>query len=275
MINYKEGNNDIADVNSCRHCAGVGVRGSGFIHTGPFWKFGFTLAEVLITLGIIGVVAALTLPALVAKYKHKALETAFKKVYSELLQATQEVPIEFSYCDNNNSSEINDFIESKYNAAMNKNAVFFFVYNNDNIFTYNKLKASGAIHFNPLTFGTNKYILTSSGAVVALGTHDSAANAVLIGVDTNGPRKGPNAFGHDLFFFYIGSRTNCRITPFSSQVRSCTEDETDCGDNGWKWTSGVCSRTSSNSDNGFACTSYAIKNVCPDDSTKTYWDCLP
>ena len=32
-------------------------------------KFGFTLAEVLITLGIIGVVAALTLPSLVTNYQ--------------------------------------------------------------------------------------------------------------------------------------------------------------------------------------------------------------
>lgn len=42
-------------------------------------KFGFTLAEVLITLGIIGVVAAMTMPTLVSKYRQRALETAFKK----------------------------------------------------------------------------------------------------------------------------------------------------------------------------------------------------
>lgn len=42
-------------------------------------KFGFTLAEVLITLGIIGVVAAMTIPTLVSKYRQRALETAFKK----------------------------------------------------------------------------------------------------------------------------------------------------------------------------------------------------
>ena len=41
----------------------------------------FTLAEVLITLGIIGVVAALTIPQLVANHKAKALEVALKKMY--------------------------------------------------------------------------------------------------------------------------------------------------------------------------------------------------
>ncbi len=47
-------------------------------------KKGFTLAEVLITLGIIGVVAALTLPSLVAKYKEKQYVTALKKAVSIL-----------------------------------------------------------------------------------------------------------------------------------------------------------------------------------------------
>lgn len=42
-------------------------------------KEGFTLAEVLITLGIIGIVAALTIPTLVAKFQEKALVSQFKK----------------------------------------------------------------------------------------------------------------------------------------------------------------------------------------------------
>jgi prepilin-type N-terminal cleavage/methylation domain-containing protein len=48
---------------------------------------GFTLAEVLITLGIIGVVAALTIPGLVANYQKKVLETRIKKFYSTIQQA--------------------------------------------------------------------------------------------------------------------------------------------------------------------------------------------
>lgn len=34
-------------------------------------RFGFTLAEVLITLGIIGVVAAITMPVLIANHRKK------------------------------------------------------------------------------------------------------------------------------------------------------------------------------------------------------------
>ena len=50
-------------------------------------KKGFTLAEVLITLGIIGVVAAMTIPTLIASYKKKIVETRLVKVYSTFNQA--------------------------------------------------------------------------------------------------------------------------------------------------------------------------------------------
>lgn len=39
----------------------------------------FTLAEVLITLGIIGVVAALTIPALLTNLNHIKLQSQFKE----------------------------------------------------------------------------------------------------------------------------------------------------------------------------------------------------
>lgn len=45
-------------------------------------KSGFTLAEVLITLGIIGVVASLVLPTLIEKFKDKVYITQTKKTYS-------------------------------------------------------------------------------------------------------------------------------------------------------------------------------------------------
>ena len=47
-------------------------------------KRAFTLAEVLITLGIIGVVAAMTMPSLISKYQKQAYVTGIKKGYSTL-----------------------------------------------------------------------------------------------------------------------------------------------------------------------------------------------
>ena len=50
-------------------------------------RFGFTLAEVLITLGIIGVVAAMTIPNLIANTNGAKFRSQFKKTISTLNQA--------------------------------------------------------------------------------------------------------------------------------------------------------------------------------------------
>ncbi len=50
-------------------------------------RFGFTLAEVLITLGIIGVVAAMTMPTLLNSTQGAQYRTAYKKALSVLSQA--------------------------------------------------------------------------------------------------------------------------------------------------------------------------------------------
>lgn len=50
-------------------------------------RFGFTLAEVLITLGIIGVVAAMTIPTLMSNYRKHIIETRLTKFYSTMTQA--------------------------------------------------------------------------------------------------------------------------------------------------------------------------------------------
>ena len=50
-------------------------------------KIAFTLAEVLITLGIIGVVAAMTMPALIQRQNEKATVVKLKKAYSVLENA--------------------------------------------------------------------------------------------------------------------------------------------------------------------------------------------
>lgn len=57
-------------------------------------KIAFTLAEVLITLGIIGVVAAMTIPSLIQSYKEKATVTAVKQSYSIFAQALKMVTID-------------------------------------------------------------------------------------------------------------------------------------------------------------------------------------
>lgn len=49
-------------------------------------NFGFTLAEVLITLGIIGVVAAITIPSLITQNRARVLRSQYLKSYSMIYQ---------------------------------------------------------------------------------------------------------------------------------------------------------------------------------------------
>lgn len=58
-------------------------------------KKAFTLAEVLITLGIIGVVAAMTIPTLIAKYQERQIVSQLTKAYAVLSNAYTMVKAEY------------------------------------------------------------------------------------------------------------------------------------------------------------------------------------
>lgn len=57
-------------------------------------KIAFTLAEVLVTLAIIGVVAALTLPSLIANYQEKARINQVIAAYAKLSEATKRIVLD-------------------------------------------------------------------------------------------------------------------------------------------------------------------------------------
>lgn len=62
-------------------------------------NLGFTLAEVLITLGIIGVVAAMTMPSLIANHNKRVVETRLKKFYSSINQAIKMAELDYGERD--------------------------------------------------------------------------------------------------------------------------------------------------------------------------------
>ena len=65
-----------------------------FTHSTYAKSAAFTLAEVLITLGIIGVVAAMTIPTLIANYKEKQTISKLQKTYSTLKNAFEMAKVE-------------------------------------------------------------------------------------------------------------------------------------------------------------------------------------
>lgn len=71
----------------------------------------FTLAEILITLGVIGVVAALTIPNVTSHYRKKVVETRLAKFYSSITQALRRSEVDngpIEYWDLLSSTEILD-----------------------------------------------------------------------------------------------------------------------------------------------------------------------
>ena len=83
-------------------------------------RFGFTLAEVLITLGIIGVVAAMTIPTLISNTNGAQFKTAYKKALSTLNQAI----LMNIAMDNEDFSTIGDDNESQTNTGTRLSEIF-------------------------------------------------------------------------------------------------------------------------------------------------------
>ena len=83
------------NTNMSKYSYGACMKKSGFTlaevaeprHNNGFWSKGFTLAEVLITLGIIGIVAAVTIPTLVQNYQERAWKTSSEVFEAKLEEA--------------------------------------------------------------------------------------------------------------------------------------------------------------------------------------------
>ena len=106
-----------------RRALGGGGNREGATHVvycNNFRKVAFTLAEVLITLGIIGVVAAITLPTVINKAQSMILKNQFKKAYStfynamKLVQVQNGAPMACWYWDNSPYGSVKCIEENQY-----------------------------------------------------------------------------------------------------------------------------------------------------------------
>lgn len=57
-------------------------------------KIAFTLAEILVTMGLLGVIAAITVPTLTYNYKGKVLEQQFRSTYGELREIAARINLQ-------------------------------------------------------------------------------------------------------------------------------------------------------------------------------------
>ncbi len=171
-------------------------------------KDGFTLAEVLITLGIIGVVAAITIPTLVANYQKKVLVTQLQKSVA-LISNGAKLLLANEQTDNLNNTYLFNEVLSK-EAFENSVGKFLKTYFNviktcntwDNneqeciAETYKSLDGQiNTMFSDPSTF--EYCAIINNGTVICLAPFRNWNPARII-LDLNG-KSGPNVVGRDLF----------------------------------------------------------------------------
>ncbi len=165
-----------------------------------FKRSAFTLAETLIVLAVIGVVAAITMPTLIANYQKKQTVAKLKGTYSILNQALQMSQAENGDLSNWDFSLTGlDF----YNRYLVKYLIQAKNYNKvvkpDDYVDY---VLSGQKHQNSFAFNTGSAkVLLVNGVYMTVST---SGNTKMITFDINAFKK-PNTIGKDIFYFEISS----------------------------------------------------------------------
>ena len=210
------------------------------------------MAEVLITLGVIGVVAALTMPSLIANYQKKVWVNQLKKTYATLNEGFRQIMAK-EVCTDLRCAGIA--------AAVGPNDMYYYTYeyidfflnkmietfklsnvenlsasNSSNNYSYTVKTGKSTYTFNNLlpllndTSGySNKHFLgtTPDGSVLAFSikNNNSRNEGPYIIVDING-QKGPNAAGRDIFLLMLGNNNQVVIYGSKLYWDSCGGSET-------------------------------------------------
>lgn len=169
----------------------------------------FTLSEVLIALVVIGVVAAITVPTLVAEWQKQATITGLKKSYSTLSNA-------FARSVFDNGANYNWDLEGKTQAAILREVLA--PYLNVAVDCIDDSSQHASCNYTFRRYRDSREYQATSPLILVDGTviasdygvfgYDPSNPSVPILhyfkvlVDINGYKK-PNVLGRDIFFFYV------------------------------------------------------------------------
>lgn len=189
---------------------------------------GFTLAEVLITLAIIGVIASLTIPVVVQSSGKQQFITGVQKAYNTLKTVQSEAEVKYGPMRNWDWTEtteytfdayFKDFFDIMSDCGMTeKSGCFAGGTSTSDIVKWlngSELKSTdGEMYAND---DTHYKFITSDGMAWAYirrdtpnaSTGDRSSRAIML-VDVNGPKKGPNTMGRDIFAFLIYPTTGIK-----------------------------------------------------------------
>ena len=162
----------------------------------------FTLAEVLVTLGIIGVVSAMTVPTLMQNYQRQSYVTQLHKTYNEVSQAL------LRYQTDRNALNLTEAGLSSQTAWDAMVAQYFkTVQKCDNSLTpcfpaTTSYKKMSGVALNSNVYNIETSYVLASGASVRFYYAVNGNRICFLMVDVNG-QKGPNILGRDLFTLSI------------------------------------------------------------------------
>lgn len=158
-------------------------------------KFGFTLAEVLITLGIIGIVAEMTIPTLMNSTREMEFKTGYKKAFSETTQVWMMAMNDDKIVSRTGWGDLPAKI-TNFEAFKS----YFKVIKDCSAITNDNCWAVGELFYNAPDGGsiTDSFI-DASGRSWSVNSNAWGGSEIL--VDVNGLKK-PNKYGQDRFPFY-------------------------------------------------------------------------
>lgn len=166
-------------------------------------KKAFTLAEVLVTLGVIGVVAVLTVPNVMSNYQKKVMATQLKKAYNEIstagaLAVVTEEALTFKDTETFYS---HDFLDKYFKKAKDCGK-----FSTDDIITncfekeYKNEDGEWIDFYGGDYFDDSSHCIVAKTGYIFCLNYESVNNSFL---DINGSKK-PNQIGKDSFIVGIG-----------------------------------------------------------------------
>ena len=187
-------------------------------------RFGFTLVETLITLGIIGVIAGLTLPSAIAGKMAAQARTQFDTAYAVLNQAVNDMAADdvtlFGGRYVQKYGSLHDLFKSYMRVSVDcckvegDGSLKCFGskicpsrnYTQNGYETYsgvgcNASKSSCSAVVN--WFIDDGAFVLSNGMLVAFENNGSNTQYTIVSIDINGKNKPPNRWGWDIFSFQI------------------------------------------------------------------------
>lgn len=205
-------------------------------------RIAFTLAETLITLTILGIIAVITVTSIVRYYKKSVVETKLKLAYSIIVNATDLAEVEL----NQNSDDWDYVNGNNFNSNYIKNKLLPYLPVAQECSSSvhclgdegKKLKGQSDPGYTYINLGngqySNLYWAGSSGVILKNGM-SIMFNRCLVGssgfgvsnyycqcfVDIDGPKKGANQLNKDIFVFYYTAAEpdtqtyNPRFSPYT------------------------------------------------------------